>query len=158
MMGRKSEAVTSAWGVTPGSAHWDGLRSRLDDPGSAAGRTGRSLGRSAAAMGTAARAPGQLRPRPLQAAAAFVSCCLRFFVVLFGRPPDEPERPQNRDLQYHEQEEDGPEPRHGFQCRERAQPSEVAQASSAATWPSSSPSSGSVGTNSVGHRRCSAQR
>jgi len=53
----------------------------------------------------------RLWPAPFAAAAVLVGCPRRF-VVLLGRPPDEPERPQNRDLEDHEQEEDGPEPRH----------------------------------------------
>ena len=88
-----------------------GLRRRPDDPRAAARRAvGQRLG-DAAAVGTAARAARQFRRHLAPLVAAVVLGLLRLRDLLVARPPDEPDRPQHRDLENDHQEEDRPETR-----------------------------------------------
>ena len=77
--------------------------------------------RRATAMGSAAWAAGELgvRVAAFEAAVAIVCRCA-LGLGFFGRPPDEPERAEDRDLQHDEEKEDWPEPAHGAQCRDKA--------------------------------------
>ena len=90
-----------------------GLRSGPDDPGAARpGGQARQRRRGAAAVGPAARPARQLRPRPPALEAAVGVLGAPRARRRLARPPDEPDRAQDRDLQDDEQEEDRPEPRH----------------------------------------------
>jgi hypothetical protein len=63
-------------------------------------------------MRTSARAARQFRRHLSALVATVVVGRLRFLVVLAARPPDEPDRSQDRDLEDDHQEEDRPETGH----------------------------------------------
>gem|GEM_PF-6550615 len=89
-----------------------GIRRGPDDPRAAPRRAVRQRPGGATAMRPAPRPARQLRRHLPTLVAAPIVSFLRLRGLLAGRPPDQPEPRQHRNLEHHGEKEDWPEPGH----------------------------------------------